>query len=51
MGVERKELDKEEARDDCKKYGAPTPGVDHSNHWKKIPYETLPEKENNDEKS
>ncbi len=34
---------KERARDDCIEGGAPTLGVDHSNHWKKIPYETLKE--------
>lgn len=34
---------KEQVRDDCIKYGTPTLGVDHSNHYKKIPYETLKE--------
>lgn len=27
---------KEQARDDCIKYGAPNLGVDHSNHYKRI---------------
>ncbi len=45
MSLATKELDREEARNDCIKYGAPNLGVDHSNHYKKIPYETLTEKE------
>ena len=40
---DQKESNREEARDDCIKYGAPNLSVDHSNHWKKIPYETLKE--------
>ncbi len=43
MSLAMKELDREEAINDCIKYGAPNLGVDHSNHWKKIPYETLKE--------
>ena len=43
MSLATKELDREEARDECIKYGAPNLGVDHSNHYKKIPYETLRE--------
>ncbi len=35
---DRKELDREEAYDDCKKYGTPTLGVDHRNHYKPNPY-------------
>ena len=35
-GPTQKEIDKEQAIDDCIKYGTPTPGVDHSNHYKKI---------------
>ncbi len=34
----QKELDKEIAYDDCKKYGTPTLGVDHRNHYKLCPY-------------
>lgn len=34
----QKELDRERAKEDCVKYGIPTPGVDHSSHYKKIPY-------------
>ncbi len=34
---------RERAYRDCIKYGTPTPGVDHSSHYKKIPYETLKE--------
>jgi len=45
MSLATKELDREETRDDCIKYGAPNLGVDHSNHWKKMPYETVPDKE------
>lgn len=36
MNFDRKELDKEQAKDDCIKYGTPTLGIDHSNHYKKI---------------
>ncbi len=43
--VDQKETDREEAKADCIKCGAPTLGVDHSSHWKKIPHETLPDKE------
>lgn len=32
----QKELDREEARNDCIIYGTPTPGVDHSSHYKTI---------------
>ncbi len=39
----QKETDREEAKTDCIKCGTPNLGVDHSNHWKKIPYETLKE--------
>ncbi len=41
----QKETNREEAKSDCIKYGAPNLGVDHSSHWKKIPYKTLPDKE------
>ena len=43
MNLATRELRREEARDDCIKYGAPNLSVDHSNHYKKIPYETLKE--------
>ena len=44
MSLERKEQLKEQAKDDCfVRFGTPTPGVDHSNHYEKIPYETLKE--------
>ena len=36
----QKELDKEQANADFITYGTPTPGVDHSNHWKPLPYPT-----------
>ncbi len=32
----QKETNREEAKSDCIKYGAPNLGVDHSSHWKKI---------------
>jgi len=32
----QKDHDKEEAIADCIKYGTPTLGVDHSNHYEKI---------------
>ncbi len=35
-GPTRKDIDKEQAVADCIKYRTPTPGVDHSNHYKKI---------------
>ncbi len=40
---DQKETNREEAKADCIKYGTPTLGVDHSNHYKKMPYETLKE--------
>ncbi len=43
MNLVTRELRREEARDDCIKYGAPNLSVDHSSHYKKIPYETLKE--------
>ena len=43
MSLATKERDREQARDECIKHGAPNLGVDHSAHWKKIPYETLKE--------
>lgn len=46
MSFDRKELDKEQADDDCKKYGTPTPGVDHSNHYVDIKVLMGKEKEN-----
>lgn len=36
MSLSRYDLDKEKAKADCKKYGTPTPGVDHSSHYKPI---------------
>ena len=36
--MNQKDIDKERAVQDCIKYGTPTPGVDHSNHWKPNPY-------------
>ncbi len=36
MSLDRKELDREEAKDDCIKHGAPTLGVDHNNHYRPI---------------
>ncbi len=38
MSLELRELLKEQAYDDCVKYGTPTPGVDHSNHNRPNPY-------------
>ncbi len=35
-GPTQKDIDKERAYTDCIKYGTPTPGVDHSNHYVKI---------------
>ncbi len=40
---DQKETNREDAKADCIKCGAPNLGVDHSSHWKKIPYETLTE--------
>ncbi len=34
MSLEYKEQLKEQAYDDCVKYGTPTMGIDHSNHYK-----------------
>ena len=36
MDSDMQEALKEQAKDDCVKYGAPNLGVDHSNHYKKI---------------
>ena len=41
MDSDMQEALKEQAYDDCIKGGTPNLGVDHSNHYKKIPYETL----------
>lgn len=38
MNLERKEQLKEQAYDDCKAYGTPTMGIDHSNHYKPLPF-------------
>ncbi len=35
---DRKELDREKAKSDCIKYGTPTLGVDHNNHYQPNPY-------------
>ncbi len=35
MSFDRKELDREEAKDDYLKHGAPTLGVDHSSHYER----------------
>ncbi len=35
MSLDRKELDREEAKDDCIKHGAPSLGVDHSSHYER----------------
>ncbi len=36
--ISQKDIDKEEAKDACIKYGTPTPGVDHNNHYMPNPY-------------
>jgi len=34
--IPQKDIDAERAKQDCIKYGTPTMGVDHSNHYKPI---------------
>lgn len=36
MEIPQREIDKIRAVDGCIKYGTPTPGVDHGNHYVKI---------------
>ena len=38
MTIPQREIDKLRAVKDCIEYGTPTPGVDHSDHYKPNPY-------------
>lgn len=40
MDSDMKERLRVQAIDDCIEYGTPTMGVDHSNHYKPVPYPT-----------
>ncbi len=40
MDSDMREALKEQAYDDCIKYGTPTLGVDHGTHYKLLPYQT-----------
>ena len=42
---------KEQAYDDCRKYGTPSPSVDHRNHYKRIEVLMGKEKEDDDRRN